>query len=56
MDSIAQWMQNESVHSIRWKKPDTIYHYRKFDKKVLNASKMKKAEKASKAKVDSILH
>jgi hypothetical protein len=51
MDSIAQWMQNESVHRIRWNKPDTIYQYRKFDKKVLNASRMKKA---AKAKADSL--
>jgi hypothetical protein len=54
MDSLAKWMQNESVHRIRWNKPDTIYHYRKFDNRVLNASKMKKTEKASKAKADSI--
>jgi hypothetical protein len=55
MDSIAQWMEKESIHHIRMKKPDTVFPYRKINRITMNASKRKNnsADNKSAKKTDS---
>jgi hypothetical protein len=55
MDSIAQWMEKESIHHIRMKKPDTVFPYRKINRVTMNASRRKNnnAESKSDEKTDS---